>query len=222
MRWSELAWTKAKHIINNIENCNFVKELAEGRLPIDKFIFYIEQDNIYLHNFSDRLHLLENQVSDADIKKFIHQNIEATLLLETSLHAYIGEHFNTSFDNNANLTPANKKYISLTDDIKLENNPAYTYASLLPCFWVYTHIGSLIYKTKLENNPFSSWIDAYADESFINETETFRRLCDNHAATCNPETRTRMNEIFYTFTELELNFWNDSYSKNNKQNDETI
>ncbi len=212
--WSTTAWNNSIKTIKDIEKCPFVIELANGTLDFKTFIFYIEQDNIYLRNFSARLELLYSQITDNTAKSFIRRCIDNTLELENGLHAYIAETFNVHFDENAPLTPANIRYNQLYEEIKHFNNPALTFASLLPCYWVYAHIGKMIYDNMSPNNPYNQWIETYGDEAFITEAETFRNLCDQHANSCTDKTKNQMTSIFTQFTELELQFWNDSYKAN--------
>ncbi len=212
MNWSKKAWTHCIDIIHNIEQCSFVEELSNGSLPIEKFIFYIEQDNIYLNNFSTRLQLAHQQITNPTAKNFLKTCMDNTLELEQGLHTYIAQTFNTSFNKHAQLLPANIHYNQQTQQLISENKLHLTLASLLPCYWVYQHIGKRIFHKTINNNPFASWISVYGDIAFETEANTFRNICDEIAINCNTEQQNIMTHKFQIFTQLELELWDNSYT----------
>lgn len=56
MKWSEYAWKQIEEYYQLILAMPFVKELAEGSLPKEKFQFYMAQDSLYLEHFDAHLH----------------------------------------------------------------------------------------------------------------------------------------------------------------------
>ena len=57
MSWSEEAWHSIGTILEEIRNHPFVKELADGTLPKEKFATYLAQDRIYLGNERPRVNV---------------------------------------------------------------------------------------------------------------------------------------------------------------------
>lgn len=51
MKWSQEAWGSAKPIYNKILELPFIKELINGKLTKEQFIFYIRQDALYLAEY---------------------------------------------------------------------------------------------------------------------------------------------------------------------------
>ena len=58
MKWSEYAWKQIEEYYQLILAMPFVKELAEGSLPKEKFQFYMAQDSLYLEHFGRALALI--------------------------------------------------------------------------------------------------------------------------------------------------------------------
>lgn len=51
MKWSEEAWVSAKPVYDKILELPFIKELINGKLTKERFIFYIRQDALYLAEY---------------------------------------------------------------------------------------------------------------------------------------------------------------------------
>lgn len=51
MKWSEQTWIKSLPVYHKILDLPFITELINGTLAKEKFLFYIQQDAIYLGEF---------------------------------------------------------------------------------------------------------------------------------------------------------------------------
>ena len=72
MKWSEEAWQAAEGIYDAIINMPFLKELADGSLPQEKFRFYISQDNQYIDVYSRVLsHIASRLPRMEDVDTFL-------------------------------------------------------------------------------------------------------------------------------------------------------
>lgn len=210
MRWSETAWQSAQHIISSIERCRFVRKLSDGTLSSDCFRAYIAQDIIYMRNFEARLRLLHRQMHGTPAADILAANIDDTLATENSLHSLLADRFD--IEPETRKCPANMAYDRMLTRLEKEECAAYTFASLLPCYWVYAHIGLLIFRQHTAaDNPYADWIATYGDPSFQTDAEQFRTLCDSCAAIQTDSTLHRMTSYFLHSTALELRFWRDCY-----------
>ena len=53
-------------------------------------------------------------------------------------------------------------------------------AALLPCFWLYMHVGETIVGSAAPANPYQAWIDMYAGDAFganVRTMQVRRRRC---------------------------------------------
>ena len=134
----------------------------------------------------------------------------ATLAAENSLHSLLADRF--GIEPETRKCPANMAYDRMLTRLEKEECAAYTFASLLPCYWVYAHIGLLIFRQHTAaDNPYADWIATYGDPSFQTDAEQFRTLCDSCAAIQTDSTLHRMTSYFLHSTALELRFWRDCY-----------
>ena len=66
-------------------------------------------------------------------------------------------------------------------------------ATLLPCFWLYMHVGLEIARdaaaSPKADNPYQEWIDMYSGDGFAASVRQMQRLCNEVAAQCTPAHR---------------------------------
>lgn len=65
-KWSQEAWNASENIYNTILQLPFIKELADGTLPMEKFLHYIRQDNLYLDDYSRVLAHIASRLGNID------------------------------------------------------------------------------------------------------------------------------------------------------------
>ena len=65
-KWSEKAWKEVEPIYRAILDHPFVRELAEGTLNRERFLFYIRQDSIYIANYCRVLAHIASRLTDTD------------------------------------------------------------------------------------------------------------------------------------------------------------
>lgn len=206
-KWSEEAWQTSLPVYNAILELPFLKELAAGSLPIEKFRFYLGQDSLYLNQYSRVLAHIASRADDIALTETFLKFASDGIAVERSLHAsYISEVPES-------MSPSCLFYTSLLKATAMEEL-AVECAAVLPCFWVYQEVGKAIYGTaKLEGNPYAKWISTYADESFEESVRTAIAVCDRMAADASEETRLRMTQVFLDATRLELRFWQSAYEQ---------
>lgn len=203
--WSETAWETSLPVYESILKLDFLKELADGTLPREKFLFYIGQDYLYLNEYSRRLAHIASRLYDRVLTETFLKFAADGVAVEKSLHA--------SFISGSpkEMSPTCLFYTSLlrataTDEVAVEC------AAILPCFWIYREVGrQIIKKAKMEGNPYAEWIATYADQGFSDSTDLCISICDRLAAEASEEVRKRMTEVFLNAARLELRFWHSAY-----------
>lgn len=87
-------------------------------------------------------------------------------------------------------------------------------AVILPCYWVYMHVGKCMLKLREElgtsvTRPaqLDQWIDTYASDEFEKVVHSFIELVDKAAKEADEETLCKMKEHFVMCCKLEYMFW---------------
>lgn len=206
-KWSDEAWQAALPTYNAILELPFVKELAAGTLDMDKFVFYLRQDAMYIENYCKVLASIASRLSDkTQTEAFLHYALDG-VFVEKAMHETYLARFG---EGDAKPTPSCLLYMSLqgaqaTEPVEVQA------ASILPCFWVYLMVGKHIAATAAPGNPFAAWIATYSDPAFDKSNQQCIDICDALAAKASPEVRRRMTDIFVMATKMEWMFWESAY-----------
>ncbi len=207
MKWSEEVWQKAEYIYEDILRLPFVKELATGSLSKERFLFYIRQDAIYIENYSKVLAHIASRLPEKGWREDFLKFASDGILVENALHAS----FTEISDTNTVATPTCLLYCSYESAKALEPVEIEA-AAILPCFWIYMCVGNEIHKNCESNNPYSKWIDTYADEYFAKSTARAIEICDELAEKTTEGIRDKMTEAFIAATKMEWMFWDSAYN----------
>lgn len=207
-QWSQKAWSSIEDIYNAILTHPFIKELSEGTLPIEKFLYYLGQDAHYLDTYCRMLAHTASRLSEKeDIETFLNF-ASVGISVERELHQ--------SFLKGMTLpevSPSCLLYSTIEKSTALEP-VCVEVASLLPCFWVYQKVGEYILSStnNLKNNPYAQWILTYGDESFAASTRKAIDICNRLAEQASDEERSRMSEVFRLCSKMEWMFWDSAYN----------
>ena len=71
MTLSEVAWQKITPTFNKIIKHSFTQEIVSGELSKNKFAYYMEQDTLYLKDFTKCLDIISQEISEKYKKDFI-------------------------------------------------------------------------------------------------------------------------------------------------------
>jgi thiaminase/transcriptional activator TenA len=213
MKFTDQLWESTKGIYDRILNLPFNQELMKGTLSMDRFIFYLRQDSLYL---ADYCRVLSAIASRLDNTKRIMQFLKFAgdcIIVERAMH----EKFLSGYkdDTKSEKSPACFAYTNFLLATAAFRSIAEAVAAVLPCFWIYREAGDYIYEHAGSANPYRDWIDTYAAEEFREATDTAIEVTDELAVKTDELTRTEMKEAFKTSARLEYIFWNSGYKKEN-------
>ncbi len=211
MKLSDQAWEQSSSIYNAIINHPFNQELMHGTLAKDKFAYYIEQDVLYLRDFSRCHAIIASKISLEYSRNFL-KYAEYTLIAEQEVvHQFFKKIFN--FSETGLLTSATLGYTSYMFKTCLNEPVEVAIAAILPCFWVYREVGLFIAKHTKQDNPYYRWIETYTSEGFCSTVDEAIAIFNDLASNTTDDIRKKMLDAFYKSTVWEWHFWNDSYHK---------
>lgn len=207
-KWSETAWQAVEPVYRRIIIHPFVRELAAGTLPRQKFKRYLQQDALYLENYSRVLaHIASRLKAKDEVEDFLRFAIDG-IEVERGMHSeFLGGHIPSRQD----MSEACMLYTSVLAARAMGCVEAEA-ASVLPCFWVYRRVGQEIIASARPDNPYSRWIETYADPAFEHSTRRAIDICDRLAAEASDAVRDEMTYWFTVCTRLEWKFWDSAYN----------
>ena len=210
MKWSENAWNKIDGIYDSIINMPFNKELLSGELLKDRFQFYMQQDALYLTEFSRALSLVAARCFNHPYTLDFIQFAEGAVVVEKSLHEGYFKQFEVS--ENAEISPTCQNYTQFLLTKSSLDQVEVAMAAVLPCFWIYKKVGDYIYENQnSQDNPYQDWINTYAGEEFGLLVEKAINICDDVASSCSLTQQEQMTRAFVMASKLEWMFWDSAY-----------
>ncbi len=210
MNWSEQAWNGVENIYQKIIHMPFNQELMKGTLAIERFQFYMQQDAIYLGEFSKALALIGARSFHYPYGLDFIRFAEGAIVVERSLHEGYFQQFGVT--QNAAASPTCQNYTQFLLTKSALDGVETAMAAVLPCFWIYKEVGDFIYANEqAENNAYREWINTYSGKEFGLLVEKAIAICDDVAATCSAAQQQRMWEAFTMASKLEWMFWDSAY-----------
>lgn len=209
--WYEEISIKTEHILQQIKEHSFIKELMAGTLPQEVFYFYINQDTIYLSEYKKVLAQIGIKCIDENDTQFFLDAATGIINVEKALHQNF---LNQKIISNLP-SPSCELYISYLSRIAYSKSLEEGLAAVLPCFTIYKQVGDYIlaHQTNKDNNPYQNWINTYGGEAFANSVKNAIKITNKHASKSSPEELIKMNQAFEKASKLEWMFWDSAYKK---------
>ncbi|MGG1910160.1 TenA family protein, partial [Microbacterium sp. NRRL B-14842] len=137
-------WDETAAIRRDIDALPFVRALADGTLDRDAFVFYLAQDALYLREYARVLAEASRLAPTPDEQAFWAEAAHGAIRGELELHAswltpetgVSGATFATE------PAPATIAYLDHLRAVAFGGDYAALIAAVLPCFWLYTDLGS--------------------------------------------------------------------------------
>ncbi len=210
MKWSEEAWAAALPTYNKILEQPFIKGLIDGTLGNDKFVFYIQQDALYLAEYGKVLTGIASRLSNPEhISAFIHFAGDS-VAVEKALHETFVNQIQSGIKPEP--SPCCMLYTSYLLRQLAISPIEVILAAVLPCFWIYKEVGDYILQNQIKGeNPYQAWIDTYGGEDFEESVRTAIAICDEMAEKCTKEQRTAMTKAYVMCSKMEWMFWDSAW-----------
>ena len=210
-------WDKTADLIAVTEKHPFLVAMVDGTLATENFQYYVVQDALYLADFAGALRMLGgNEGVSIEDSKRLHEFAKGAEEAELALHTSFFKEWNISAEG-AKQMPNCLLYTSYMLRVVSTRPHAEGLAVLLPCFWVYMHVGQCMLKLreKLGDSvarppQFDAWIDMYGGEDFEKEVKDYIAMVDAACKTASPETLAKMEEHFVMCCKLEHMFWDQA------------
>lgn len=197
----------------------FITELAGGTLPIDKFRFFLEQDNLYLQDYARCLAMgAAKSRNEVELRYFVtdlNQVIEMELPSNRALLDRVTEMGALDRGGASGMAPANVAYTSYMRSLALHGGPLEIMASLLPCAWSYIEIASALADRVDGDHPvYADWVGYFSLPVNVEMVAEMRRDFDRLVAeeASGGARWVEIDRIFATSSRLEHQFWEMAYT----------
>ncbi len=219
MKFTDYLFEEVKEIWLGYLEHPFIKEIAAGTLPKEKFKAYLIQDYLYLKEYAKLFCIGVVKSSTMEDMKFFYNSTKGTMEDETEVHIKYLEGFGITPKEaegyEMNLT--NISYTSYMKGIALTGDLRELVLTILPCTWSYYYIGQHlldITEGVLENNFYKEWIKSYGEEGFKVFCDQWIEYTNKLCRDLNEEEKKKLRDIFINSSIYEMKFWDMAYEEN--------
>lgn len=217
MKVSDRLYAYVKPIWDKYLEHPFVRGIADGTLPIDKFQFYMIQDHKYLMQYAKvfALGVLKSQ-DEEDMRAFAHM-ISSTLNTENAVHQSYLKRLGISREQIA-ATPASivtESYTNYMISVSTKEGLGELMVAVLACFWSYKLIGDFMEQQPGANAHefYGTWVRQYMSEGFRAGNANMIEMVDRTCAHYTEEQLQNLERIIHVCSQYEYMFWDMAWNK---------
>ena len=215
--FSERLRGEADYVWERILSHPFLVEMGDGRLPLNKFRFYVRQDYSYLIDFARCLGLAAAKAEDKETMSTLASFLNSSLTIEVAMLERLAKRLNISLDQlrGTEQAPTTKAYTRHLLCVAHSGTIGEIMAAMLPCMWTYQEVGERIGgNPSLNKLPiYKEWCATYRSQNYIDLVDWYRNLTDRSAAESGNPVRERMRSYFNLSSRYEYMFWDMAYRK---------
>jgi thiaminase (transcriptional activator TenA) len=192
---------------------SFLKELGEGTLPHDRFLYFIRQDYLYLFEFARVLCLGGSKAEDLDTLEMFAKHAANAVAVERVMHTGFIRRLRLRAEEllEGERTPTTQAYTRHLLAVAREGTLGEVVAAVLPCYWIYLEVGRHLATCQPADPIYQDWIKAYGSETFADLVQQQLSLVDRLGTRAPAYERQRMTEHFIQSSRYEYLFWDDAY-----------
>jgi thiaminase/transcriptional activator TenA len=202
---------------NKILNHTFLTEISTNALPIDKFIFYLKQDRIFLIEFCSFLQAVKQKShDDVHLAEWLDKLLCSTINFEMQMQNQILNSLGISPDSSLNSTPSTTtlSYTSYLRNVSLSSseNMGKIVSAMAPCPWTYLEIAEKLSRYNIENDTYRKWVQFYSSSDSFMQVEDLKNILCALAKEASNKNKLLMKRYFATACNYELLFWDMAYN----------
>ncbi|GAB3621335.1 bifunctional hydroxymethylpyrimidine kinase/phosphomethylpyrimidine kinase [Glutamicibacter endophyticus] len=192
-------WDRIADIRAQIDDLEFIRQLANGTLPRADFDYYINQDALYLRTYAKVLARASEISSDIEAQRFWAIGCTGILDGEMELHRGFLPHFSD--------TPSETTLNYVNHLSSCTANYSELIAAILPCYWIYQDVGQRLAAASHPEHPYAAWLAEYSSPEFDAATTKAIDLVRAAWRRADAATRQRMWLAFERSSRHELYFF---------------
>lgn len=210
--FNKLERTVPPHLLKKIINHPFNEELYKGTLSQLRFRTFLEQDKLYLLDFSTSLKNIAERLEDNRYQALFFKLSSGAFNTHLTLHdKYLIKTKAPVFFQPTELItrkiPIVDAYTKYQFKMSAHADIEVAIASLMPCFIIYSYLG-LRMRAKLNtNHPYQRWIESYSGENFLSSTESMMDVAEELSKGQDPVIKERMSIAFEKSARFEISIW---------------
>ncbi|MBZ5739493.1 TenA family protein [Nocardioides mangrovi] len=192
----------------------FPRGMAEGRVPMSRFRFYVAQNLCYLPDYARMLATAAARSRDdaglvhfsAALANIVDVEIPQNREMLADAEKLAGPCVATDLEP----APATVAYTSWLLAVAARGDADDIAAALLPCAWSYGEIATGLIADSVQHPLYQGWLDFFAAPAYAAVVDDLRDAFDRRLSVLPDDARRRAAETFRTGCRLERQFWDQA------------
>jgi thiaminase/transcriptional activator TenA len=210
-------------LLLDYENNKFIAEMTDDSLPIDKFIFYLKQDHIFLKEFCSFL-ANARAAEEPSLKRWLGELHYNTINYEMQMQKKVLDSLELSgginiFSSSSSAAKATLNYISFLKKVSVSRSVEEMVSAMAPCPWSYLEIAQKILmiscsngQNKIRTEAYQKWIEFYSSKESQQQVEYLKSLLGTLYENASKSKKLVMEYHFSIACQYEHDFWKMAYN----------
>lgn len=205
--WTAALWAAGGETWRQILDLPFVRALGDGTLDEDLFSFYLDQDALYLRDYSRALATLSARADTAKGQVHWAAGAHEAIAAESQLHE-------GWLANRARLggpSPITMGYTNFLRAFTAGEDYVVGAAAILPCYWLYEEVGAVLSSQNHEGHPYADWLSLYGGEEFASDVARSLAEVEHAFEVASPAQRVRAAQAYLSACVYEREFFDQAH-----------
>lgn len=205
--WTAALWAAGGETWHQILELPFVRALGDGTLDEDLFAFYLDQDALYLRDYSRALATLSARADTAQAQVHWAAGAHEAIAAESQLHE-------GWLANRARLggpSPITMGYTNFLRASAAGDDYVVGAAAVLPCYWLYEEVGAVLSSQNHADHPYAEWLSMYGGEEFAAEVARSLAEVERAFEAASPAQRVRAAQAYLSACVYEREFFDQAH-----------
>ena len=205
--WTAALWAAGGETWHQILDLPFVRALGDGTLDEDLFSFYLDQDALYLRDYSRALAALSARADAAEAQVHWAAGAHEAIAAESQLHE-------GWLANRARLggpSPITMGYTNFLRATAAGDDYVVGAAAILPCYWLYEEVGAVLSSQNHADHPYAEWLSMYGGEEFAAEVARSLAEVERAFEAASPAQRVRAARAYLSACVYEHEFFDQAH-----------
>lgn len=205
--WTAALWAAGGETWHQILDLPFVRALGDGTLDEDLFAFYLDQDALYLRDYSRALATLSARADTAQAQVHWAAGAHEAIAAESQLHE-------GWLANRARLggpSPITMGYTNFLRASAAGDDYVVGAAAVLPCYWLYEEVGAVLSSQNHADHPYAEWLSMYGGEEFAAEVARSLAEVERAFEAASPAQRVRAAQAYLSACVYEREFFDQAH-----------
>jgi thiaminase/transcriptional activator TenA len=201
-------WSTVAPTYGAIVDHPFLAGITDGSLPPESFVYFVEQDRLYLRCYSRALSFTAAYAASPEDTAVFTGSASNAIAVEAGMHRELLEGLGVDPDDSREqLSPSGELYAQTILAHTARGPFADALASVLACFWIYAEMGHDLREKGSPDPRYQRWVNTYGDPEFAATVEKVLTIVDRVGTESSPAERERFQKIFARGCLLEWMFW---------------